>query len=128
MSADLDITRSLREQADQATVPPVDIDARRTGGRRHARRRQATVLGAAALVLAVVGGGALAGTDALRTDTEPGPVQRARDVQVGAHASPPSGLVTSVRRSDFSASDAWDLTVPGEQSRTRAISTSDRSS
>ncbi len=55
-------------------------------------------------------------------------VQRARDLGVGAHASPPSGAVTSVRRSDFSASDAWDLTVPREQPRTRAISSSDRSS
>ena len=76
MSNDTRIDRSLRDAAEHATVPPLDIEALRAGGRRHARRRTAAALGAAALVLAVVGGGVVLGADALRTDSPPGPVKQ----------------------------------------------------
>lgn len=75
MSTDTEITRSLHEAAEDAAVPPVDLDALRAGGRRHARRRSAGVMAAAALVLAVVGGGVALGPDALRSDAPP-PAQR----------------------------------------------------
>ncbi len=71
MSTDTEITRSLHEAAEDAAVPPVDLDALRAGGRRHARRRSAAVTAAAALVLAVVGGGVALGPDALRSDAPP---------------------------------------------------------
>lgn len=71
MSTDTEITRSLHEAAEDAAVPPVDLDALRAGGRRHARRRSAAVTAAAALVLAVVGGGVVLGPDALRSDAPP---------------------------------------------------------
>lgn len=74
MSTDTEITRSLHEAAEDAAVPPVDLDALRAGGRRHARRRSAARMAAAALVLAVVGGGVVLGPDAVRSDAPP--VQR----------------------------------------------------
>jgi hypothetical protein len=76
MSNDTRIDRSLRDAAEHAIVPPLDIEALRAGGRRHARRRTAAALGAASLVLAVVGGGVVIGSDALRTDGQPGPVKQ----------------------------------------------------
>lgn len=80
MSTDTEITRSLHEAAEHAAVPPLDLDALRAGGRRHARRRHVTVMAAAALVLAVVGGGVVLGPDALRSDAPPAVSQTPRTV------------------------------------------------
>ena len=52
-------------------------------------------------------------------------------VVVGGHDAVPSkawSARSSSRRSALRARDAWLFTVPGEQSRVRAISASDRSS
>lgn len=87
MSTDTEITRSLHEAAEDAAVPPVDLDALRAGGRRHARRRRAAVTAAAALVLAVVGGGVALGPDALRSDAPPAQ----RDDQPRTVADLPAG-------------------------------------
>ena len=57
MTTDTELTRSLHQAAEDASVPPVDVDLLRAGGRRVARRRRtAAVAGAAALVAALVGG------------------------------------------------------------------------
>jgi hypothetical protein len=118
MSTDTEISRSLHQLADRAAVPPVDIDALRAGGRRHARRRRATVLGAAAVVLAVVAGGAVLGADALRSDPAPGPVQRddrstprtVADLPVGGPPGLPFLLGDVIHAGDTGA----DLEGPGQ--------------